>query len=69
MPDEFERLTTIKDQLTAPNLVGGISPKMKVAPAPFTVTEAMEALLEKQGEIKAALDVLIADATTLRSQM
>lgn len=35
----------------------------------MTVTEAMESLLEKQNEIKAALDVLIADATTLRAQL
>lgn len=41
----------------------------RLTPAPFTITEGLEAILEKQGEIKAALDLLIADATTLRAQM
>jgi len=37
--------------------------------APSTVTEALEDLLSRQNEIKAALDVLISDATTLRLQL
>jgi hypothetical protein len=37
--------------------------------APSTVTEAIEDLLARQNEIKAALDVLISDATTLRLQL
>ena len=37
--------------------------------APFTVTEAFTDLLQQQEAIKRALDVLIADATTLRAQL
>lgn len=37
--------------------------------APTTVTEALEDLMQRQSELKAALDVLISDATTLRAQM
>lgn len=37
--------------------------------APATVTEALQDLLSRQEEIKRALDVLIADATTLRLQL
>jgi hypothetical protein len=42
----------------------------KKAPVvPLTVTEALQGLLDRQEDIKRALDVLIADATTLRAQM
>jgi hypothetical protein len=42
---------------------------MKAPLTPSTVTEALEDILTRQNEIKRALDVLIADATTLRLQM
>jgi hypothetical protein len=42
----------------------------KKAPVvPLTVTEALQGLVDRQEDIKRALDVLIADATTLRAQM
>lgn len=63
-------LTSLKETLSSPNLLAERQvPRRIIAPAPMTVTEAMESLLEKQNEIKAALDVLIADATTLRAQL
>ena len=37
--------------------------------APATMTEALQELVRRQNEIKAALDVLISDATTLRLHM
>lgn len=69
IPDPQQPLTSLKETLSSPNLIGEPRPRRTLAPVPMTVTEAMENLLEKQNEIKAALDVLIADATTLRAQM
>lgn len=44
-------------------------PKTTAPLTPSTVTEALEDILSRQNEIKKALDVVIADATTLRLQM
>jgi hypothetical protein len=43
--------------------------KTKMAPAPVTVTEAIEEIQSKEAALKAALDVLITDLTTLRAQL
>jgi hypothetical protein len=68
------QLSSVKDALNAPPSPPSTFspppgfPKLR-APGPITVTEALADITRQQESLKAALDRLIDDATTLRAQL
>lgn len=68
------QLSSVKDALNAPPAQPStFSPPPTFgkprAPVPITVTEALADITRQQQALKAALDKLIEDATTLRAQL